>query len=586
MTSRNALAAGALLAAAFGATSSPAFAAGELISRATGTDGAPLSDGVLVTATRDGRFVLFSGPYNEAVSAEPDDRRTLFVRDRKTGTTTPVLRADGEVGVVWANDGGYALPKWTGLDISADGTKVLFSGPKPAGGEGKALYVRDLAAKTTAVVSILPSGETAAEPVGAARFVDGGAGIMFGAKPAGGAPSTYTRVLAAGTTELFTAGVAPDSITADGETITWTRPLLPAPRPASSVTETNWPAAYEGTASGYLHKGGPRIVTMRTKLVEHANAPGRYCYDSSVGFERQRATGLSINDTGNALAQHYAGYTTDYTAYGEGSYTSVRRPDGAWPDFNGSSPGYRAPGVSLIDLGETGTTHLFLRGPHDSSFLGSSIEAHGEAELPPIGDPITTPYDRNSAVLGGRLFAGDTGIVVTEAHRPDYTAPATRTVVAYDPVTPGTAPAATTPAKGPGEIVDDPSLTADVSWASCPELVVGAPAEYATVRYNTPFATSRPAGTVTTVWPVSTRERVLRGVEKTTLTVKTLGFTTWSKVIPGSDSNGRPTAPTTVELPKPWLLWPQTLTIDTELQTVGGVPVKHVVQTRSWQAWK
>lgn len=579
MKSSHVLLTGALLSAAVGAAAGPASAAGELVSRATGADGAPFTRAQLATATRDGRFVLFYGPYSEAASAEPSDQLTLFVRDRETDTTTPVLRADGELGAVWPTTLAYDAP-WTARDISSDGTKVLFAGQKPGGAEGTALYVRDLTAKTTTVVSTLPSGEPAFKLSGAARFIDGGEGVLYGTVSADGAKDTYTRTLPGGAAVLHTAGLAAISATADGKTITWQRPLLAAKRPPSTLSGAGWPAERAGSAVGYTVKGQAPVVVQRTTWRETPAGPGTYCYRVDPTTFTSDPVTLEINDTGTLLHQRRSSRGSNYPYVGTGSYE--RQAEGQWPAsprVSQGDAGSRFIGLQNLDFGERGETFLTSRFTAFYGYTAPLLEINGVNQLPDLGT-----WDRPRGVTGARLFAGDTGAVVGVQEQAEGTADVTQGIYAYDPVVPAPAVVSTVPARAENEITDDPSLTADVpEWASCSPVKPGPASAYVATKFNTPFTSTKSAGTVTTL-PRDRRDVgafTTSGATKTTLTIKTLGWTTWTKTLTGSDA-----PPATATLPKPWLFLPQTLRIDIEQESVNGAPAKHVIQTRSWQALK
>ncbi len=575
MNASRALLASSLLSAAI-ASLAPASAAAapELVSRATGADGAAFSSGVLTTATRDGRFVLFLGPYNEAASAEPDSRRTLFLRDRVANTTTPVLRADGEFGVVWFNENDWATQNWVGRDVSDDGTKVLFSGPRQGGATGTALYVRDLTAKTTTVVSTLPSGDEASELVGIARFINGGTGILFGAEAGDGTPSTYTRALPAGPSELFAAGVAPRSATARGDVITWRRPLLPATRPAGSGgNPAGWPASYAGFGVGYTIKGQAPVLTART-IVRERPATAASCETGAASWDRLEVADVRVPDAGTRVWMNYTGSNSSFSSNGRNDWSLKT----ATADLVNTSIGgdYGKSYRRLVDLGETGEQALALTNPGVTG-TGPYV---GTITLPGLS-PKTLPelpyFSSIHSSDTARFFAGDTGVLTSEADYPRG-GPVTQGVYAYAPVAePTPTPEPTTPVAVDGEVADSPSVTAEVLWASCPTLPIGTASQYAQAQYNTPFTSSKSAGTVT----VSGAVDGIRQATKTTITIKTFGWTTWSKTISGSGAT-----PTPVALPNPWLWFPQSLTIDTEIAGTNGAPATHLKQTRRWQAWR
>lgn len=122
-----------------------------LASRADGADGPVADAGARDPAiSADGRRVVFvSAATNFGV---PGGRSHAYVRDLTAATTTLVDRADGPAGVVAGNDAQNPV-------ISGDGRIVAWQtyarnlDPVDAGGLNADIYVRDLAAATTTLVS-------------------------------------------------------------------------------------------------------------------------------------------------------------------------------------------------------------------------------------------------------------------------------------------------------------------------------------------------------------------------------------------------------------------------------------------------
>ena len=65
-----------------------------------------------------------------------------------------------------------------------------------------------------------------------------------------------------------------------------------------------------------------------------------------------------------------------------------------------------------------------------------------------------------------------------------------------------------------------------------------------------------------------------------TFTVKTFGFTTWSKTIEGSH------VPTTVTVPKPYVFLPGTLTVSATVTTPQDEVGKTLSFSKSWFVWR
>lgn len=187
----------------------------ELVSRPPG--GAPLRAPALPVEGRDaapsfsadGRYVVFSSPSRHlpgAAGGIGDGIAQVYRRDLLTGAIELVSRADGPAGA-------SATASVYEATISADGTRVAFTTEaslSPADGDQRAsVYVRDLAAQTTTLVSRAdgPDGANADDDASGARLSADGRHVVF-ATPAGnlGVPQStthvYVRDLAAATTRL------------------------------------------------------------------------------------------------------------------------------------------------------------------------------------------------------------------------------------------------------------------------------------------------------------------------------------------------------------------------------------------------
>ena len=121
-----------------------------LVSRETGAAGAPADrGGSLPAISGDGRFVAFTTG-SGLDPADRNGRSDVYVRDRRTETTTLVSRATGKLGAV-------ARPDSRVTAISADGRAITFFtraqlSPDDSGSNFD-VYVRNLATSTTTLVS-------------------------------------------------------------------------------------------------------------------------------------------------------------------------------------------------------------------------------------------------------------------------------------------------------------------------------------------------------------------------------------------------------------------------------------------------
>jgi Tol biopolymer transport system component len=128
-----------------------------LASRASGPGGAAgnaISSGPAISG--DGRFVVFVSDADNLATDDDDTVSNIFVRDLVANTTTLVSRATG-AGGAGANDDS------TDPDISGDGRYVVFESDAdnlapPANPAFANIFVRDLVANTTRLISRAPGG--------------------------------------------------------------------------------------------------------------------------------------------------------------------------------------------------------------------------------------------------------------------------------------------------------------------------------------------------------------------------------------------------------------------------------------------
>ena len=128
------------------------------------------------TVSDDGRYVAFSSSSDNLVAGlTPDGLRNVFVRDRAAGTTTLVSAGALDAGNA---DGQSVLPS-----VSGDGRFVAFYSDRPfvaadANGHGD-IYLRDLQAGTTTLVSRTPSGAGGNNVSGYASVSRNGRYVVF-----------------------------------------------------------------------------------------------------------------------------------------------------------------------------------------------------------------------------------------------------------------------------------------------------------------------------------------------------------------------------------------------------------------------
>ena len=341
----------------------------------------------------DGTKVAFESWASDLDGGGSDDYMNIYVRDLTAGTTELVSTNDAgdppDLDSIWPV-------------FSPDGTKVVFNSrarnltPEPGGGGDYALYVRDLVADTTELVSVDASGSVV--PGSAPVFSPDGARVAFetgagGLGPTDGNSSTdvYIRDLGAGTTTLVSRNAAGSDAANLGATGAVFSPDGTRVGYTSSSTDLG-PADANHVQDAYVTD----LATGTTTLVSHvaggaasANGPsdmGAFSPDGSVLVFRSWATdlvpGTPVDDFADLFVRDLAtGATTRVAAnanpaFDNGSFpTPVFSPDGSRFAFvtNGSGLGatdtvvcrdrnipprqFPCQDVYLHDLG-TGTTTL------------------------------------------------------------------------------------------------------------------------------------------------------------------------------------------------------------------------------------
>ena len=206
-----------------------------LASRADGSGGpSPVAGVQRGRLAPGGGHVVFEATATTLVSGDTNAKRDVFVRDLAAGTTVLASRGDGPAGVLGNGDSRSA-------DISADGTVVAFQTAASNFGDGDAtpaadVFVRDLGAGTTRLVSRATGvagpragGEAPVLSADGRKVAFSSASVTLGFD--GFTRQVVVRDRTAGTTTLVSradgegpaadSGVAPSSISADGDVITF-----------------------------------------------------------------------------------------------------------------------------------------------------------------------------------------------------------------------------------------------------------------------------------------------------------------------------------------------------------------------------
>lgn len=151
----------------------------------------------------DGRFVAFSSSASNLVVGDDDGgRRDVFRADLVTGSIRLVSDAAQGPSVYDVDEG---------VDISADGTRVVYGRILPGG--ARELVVRDLLLGGESVVSVGPDGSALGGPFGQPDISADGRVVAFSSSG-----QVYVRDLGSGTTRHVGAGLVP-SLSGDGSAV-------------------------------------------------------------------------------------------------------------------------------------------------------------------------------------------------------------------------------------------------------------------------------------------------------------------------------------------------------------------------------
>jgi len=357
----------------------------DLASR-TDADGVPTDPGVITGATvndfsdlsADGRFVAFQSTGTNLVAGDTNGQRDVFVRDRQLGTTVRVNVTDAG----GQGDHGATTPK-----ISADGTRVAFwTGDQLTGTDpniGEDVYVRDLAAGTTLLVSATPAG-TASTQQGAASLhaalsPDGGHVAFWStandlvAADTDINPDLFVRSLASGTTQLasvasdgaqpgghvhITVGLAHDpALSAGGAVVAFgsrSDGLVPADtNTARDVFVRELPGL--GATSRFVPLAPARILD--TRIAEGA-PPGKPGPDSTLDVQVTGRAGVPDIGVSAVVLNVTATEATDagfVTVWPSGQ----ERPLAS--NLNLERPGQTIPNLVVVPVGAGGRVSIFTQ---------------------------------------------------------------------------------------------------------------------------------------------------------------------------------------------------------------------------------
>ncbi len=191
-------------------------------------------DSLQSSVSGDGRWVAFNSNATNLSPDDPDATQDVYAKDFETGTVLLVSRATGAAGAK-GNASSAGTPR-----ISADGRYVAFATQSqldPGDADGLAdVYVRDLVASTTTLVSVSTGGTKGDAASNAPSISADGRYVAFHTASnnldpgdSDGTNDVYVRDLVGGATTLVSqlAGVPGDgndqkaSISGDGLVVAW-----------------------------------------------------------------------------------------------------------------------------------------------------------------------------------------------------------------------------------------------------------------------------------------------------------------------------------------------------------------------------
>jgi Tol biopolymer transport system component len=393
-----------------------------LISRPADGSSRPPQAGPVDSGSRaisaDGRYVVFS---STAPLDGPGGAEQVYVRDVLLSTTRLVSRASGA-------DGAPANAGSAESAISADGTKVAFTSSATnladgADGIQAQVYVRDLVANTTTLVSTGASGPSNLGAGDVALSQDGSR-IAFQSYATNLVPGDsnnnadiFVRDLLAGTTvaaSLTAAGGQPNanadalSISADGTRVGWTTSASNIAGVADSAEHLYVRDLAAGTTTlvDRAADGSPGYVSNGNRVAMSADG-NRFAFESNA-----KLTPDATQTHGHVYVRDVAAGTTTVASIAPdgtqaaGAATNVSiSPDGTRVAFHTSSSNFPAPtdrGAEWMRDLVAGTTTLL------SARDGSLVPADdGGWEVSLSADGGCAVFQSTDATLASPSYAGN-----------------------------------------------------------------------------------------------------------------------------------------------------------------------------------
>jgi len=363
-----------------------------LVSRGNGLNGpsATTSSGFARVST-DGRYVSFvtQDPF-DAIADSGTSSQDLYVRDTQLGTTVLAGRASGA--------GGLKANGVYDATISGDGRKVVFRtnndlDPSASGGGHYEVYLRDLDAQTTELIS-QPSGQGAAVPNGdtseeAAASSDGRY-VCFSSNATNLTPDgtaagykVYVRDRQARTTTLVAADASRCSISADGRTVAF---ISQVANPAAGDPDANADAFVKSLDGG------------ATTLVSRASGTGGDKQNGVVGDSALSADGrhVAFSTSASNLGGPAGIYVRDVTA---ATTTLASRRDGAAGAADAGS-------ISSLSVSATGRRVAWRT---SAALDPADGDLNADGYVRDLADATTILADRAPGAAGAKANGGSLG---------------------------------------------------------------------------------------------------------------------------------------------------------------------------------
>ncbi len=389
------------------------------------------------SVSADGRYTVFISEEDD-LSAEDDDRQVnVFRRDNLTGETILVNRADGPAGAAAGPPPSVPIivgPAFTAgaPAISADGNRIAFTSfsTNLIPGDVNAspdVFVRDVAAGTTQLVSRQPDGSPIPEASSDAAISGDGRRVAFVtdfAMDGDGltASDVYLRDLTAGTTKLVSR-IAPDGPPGNSDSFT---PAVDADgsHVAFATSATNFSALPDANMGSDvwvrdLAAGSTTLVSLDAAGDSTANgasfAPAIDAGGNRVAFASS-ATDLGGGTDPNGAASDV--FVRDVAAASTLLVSRTNGPDGVSGNSGSGRPAIDSSGTRIAF--ETGATDLFAGDANGAPDVLLRDTAAATTELVSRGQGILGAQQLGSA--GTPSISGNGDCVAFETRSDDLVA--------------------------------------------------------------------------------------------------------------------------------------------------------------------